>query len=970
MHVDLKQLILTSWRCRWSEKEWSIHICKHLLQPSDVFHVADALVCQTFIGTSPNSLLLDYVWHALNTGLLTYSSVITAISKHEDLHRVESTRGIYELLQRLMILLNSKPIREDGMDLCCSLRMILQWLLRNIEQYLKGVKDVSANVAEELIKLDCHSLEELTTKPRTSALLTVARFEESGVWSHIETDLAVIKNSSGQHSLHAEISKACHHVSQLSRISITAKSIYTHMPSLEVCLPVSSLIMLEVETMKLTEGTGIAQQLMLLSKVLGLSMTQLIFHALQAALMGYLDSVVSKTGKEPYWCALIFLRLPKTIVYIKSSVVGSEFDSPSGITSRKSSEFDSSVFKALEKIACLDSLFDTIDNFGDEFNWMKLITDHYVTKNLITENDARKLQSIRNGQRENMSRGTRMESPANPLTIVKAETTVEQLVAALGSFDVSSEQERIWAMLQSICNCKSFDTYIAAASATGQLSSFASKLLLCNDYFKASAGETVKGAQTRALLFDITFLMVCRMMKIFGKQYVFEGFHSSKNVEMTYLLHWLDAWWLPYVKGALTGKLEVDANRVDKLINSLKTYSEFKVSLAKWNDMCTNLPHAILEFIKARQQGYISSSDLNRIVRYVRDHYPLSICLAIIALVAQSGRLVSGHADYIAVLHILATKSDQHSQLSHLYDHRYEFFVDVAEHFMSSLVPEFWKNGSVANVSSTSMLREAYSEIQQTQWIDHHRLKMLTVSYNQLGVVAFMRQILCLVLKETRLNAIQNAVYVAFSCMRVDIESCMVYLLQHGIKRCFMSEAHVLAPPVGLEIAKMTVAGLDIALDDAVLREKSILPKHELSPFLHKTSTAVRRNDSGLKVRRMLSCSTEHDLAASSGVAGLSPDHPILVVLGEFLQSLWISSKTHRSGPIADFVVTFIKLALHSTPLLSRTVKQCIPPEMARDLGFALVEQSRELLFAASDLGNPDVRRVVAQAVCQTTSFS
>ena len=43
-------------------------------------------------------------------------------------------------------------------------------------------------------------------------------------------------------------------------------------------------------------------------------------------------------------------------------------------------------------------------------------------------------------------------------------------------------------------------------------------LIRFNEFAKQTTGEASKGAQTRALLFDISFLMLCHIMQLYGTE--------------------------------------------------------------------------------------------------------------------------------------------------------------------------------------------------------------------------------------------------------------------------------------------------------------------------------------------------------------------------------------------------------------------------------------------------------------------
>ena len=69
----------------------------------------------------------------------------------------------------------------------------------------------------------------------------------------------------------------------------------------------------------------------------------------------------------------------------------------------------------------------------------------------------------------------------------------------------------------------SFDLLLVAASASGMLPTLITKLLEFNEGSKESMGESIKGSQTRAALFDLTFLMLIYAVQCFDSDTVLAG---------------------------------------------------------------------------------------------------------------------------------------------------------------------------------------------------------------------------------------------------------------------------------------------------------------------------------------------------------------------------------------------------------------------------------------------------------------
>uniref|UniRef100_A0A6Q2XIC4 Mediator of RNA polymerase II transcription subunit 24 n=1 Tax=Esox lucius TaxID=8010 RepID=A0A6Q2XIC4_ESOLU len=81
--VNLKQSILQAWKERWSDYQWAINIKKNFPKGAtwDYLNLAEALMEQAMIGPSPNPLILSYLKYAISSQMVSYSSVLLAISK-------------------------------------------------------------------------------------------------------------------------------------------------------------------------------------------------------------------------------------------------------------------------------------------------------------------------------------------------------------------------------------------------------------------------------------------------------------------------------------------------------------------------------------------------------------------------------------------------------------------------------------------------------------------------------------------------------------------------------------------------------------------------------------------------------------------------------------------------------------------------------------------------------------------------
>ena len=79
-------------------------------------------------------------------------------------------------------------------------------------------------------------------------------------------------------------------------------------------------------------------------------------------------------------------------------------------------------------------------------------------------------------------------------------------------------QEALLSVLCQVLTGKSFELILAVAAVEGKLRTFVTKLLKFNECSKQIGGEAGKASQTRAMLFDVTFLMLCSIVHTYGPE--------------------------------------------------------------------------------------------------------------------------------------------------------------------------------------------------------------------------------------------------------------------------------------------------------------------------------------------------------------------------------------------------------------------------------------------------------------------
>ena len=95
-------------------------------------------------------------------------------------------------------------------------------------------------------------------------------------------------------------------------------------------------------------------------------------------------------------------------------------------------------------------------------------------------------------------------------------------------------------VLSHLLSGQSFELILNAATGTGKLRAFATKLVRFNEANRQPAGpDPGKSANSRALLFDISFLMLCRIAQMYGIEVILGGELGGETFFEQWALEWL-----------------------------------------------------------------------------------------------------------------------------------------------------------------------------------------------------------------------------------------------------------------------------------------------------------------------------------------------------------------------------------------------------------------------------------------------
>lgn len=115
----------------------------------------------------------------------------------------------------------------------------------------------------------------------------------------------------------------------------------------------------------------------------------------------------------------------------------------------------------------------------------------------------------------------KLDSSSSPTTsipkvIIRAEPTLAGILKTLNA-EYTKIQEALLSMLCQVLTGNSFELMLAVATVEGKLKTFVTRLIKFNECSKQII-ESVPGktAATRAMLFDVSFLMLCSIVQTYG----------------------------------------------------------------------------------------------------------------------------------------------------------------------------------------------------------------------------------------------------------------------------------------------------------------------------------------------------------------------------------------------------------------------------------------------------------------------
>uniref|UniRef100_A0A8D2Q5F3 Mediator of RNA polymerase II transcription subunit 24 n=1 Tax=Varanus komodoensis TaxID=61221 RepID=A0A8D2Q5F3_VARKO len=989
--VNLKQAILQAWKERWSDYQWAVNMKKFFPKGTtwDILNLAEALLEQAMIGPSPNPLLLSYLKYAISSQVA--SLFLLSLFQFDDFSRDLCVQSLLEIMDMFCDRLSCHGKAEECIGLCRALMSVLIWMLRCAAFYTEKLKEPLEQGATEIqLKMCLERLLKILGSPKNQALIHIAKLEETCMlfhvwgllqgltqefltsWNAIEQSLAKLGDSLGHISNNQLRSQAEECISLVKGIP-TMLSVHAEQLNKTGFPTIHAVVLLE-GTMNLTgEPQPLVEQLMMVKRMQRIPSPLFILEIWKACFVGLIES--PEGTDELKWTAFTFLKVRGFLGF---------------------SDFTEDVNCAFEFLLKLTPLLDKADQRCN-CDCTSLLLQECSKQGLLSEANMNNLIAKRTADREHAPRLKSAENAniqPNPGLILRAEPTVTNILKTMDS-DHSKSPEGLLGVLGHMLSGKSLDLLLAAAAATGKLKSFARKFIKLNEFTKHIRDEGSKAASVRALLFDISFLMLCHVAQTYGSEVILS--ESSPPGEVPFFETWMQTC-MPEEGKILNPDhpcFRPDSTKVESLVALLNNSSEMKLVQMKWQEACLSISAAILEILNAWENGVLTFESVQKITDNIKGKVCSMAVCAVAWLVAHVRMLGLDERDKsLQMIRQLGTPLYGENTLQ-FYSERVVIMSSILEHMCADVVQQtaasikfpatgmdpmpYW-NLLPAKKPIKEVLMDVFSKVLEKGWVDSRSIHIFDTLLHMGGVYWFCNNLVKELLKETRKEHAMRAVELLYSIFCLDMQQLTLTLLGHILPNLLTdsSKWHMLMDPPGKALAKLSVwcasssysshnKGQVSAWQRKRHREDiedyiSLFPLDDTQP-----SKLMRLLSSNEDDTSILSSPTDRTMSSSLSASQLhtvsmrDPLNRVLANLFLLISSI-LGSKT--AGTHTQFVQWFMEECVDCLEQGSRgSILQFMPFTMVSELVKASTMSSPKIVLAITDLSLPLGRRVAAKAI-------
>ncbi|CAI9716342.1 Hypothetical predicted protein [Octopus vulgaris] len=1028
----VRAVLVKAWRERWNEIRWGVCLKRVLASyPEENCDLAEILLQQALVGTSPNTLVMSYLRHAISSQLITHNVAYRNITKFEDFNRPYCILGLVELVESVTVKFSFACTADSPLVLSRSLQKLLHWLLLCILKSLQRLAE-GRQTQEHITIIDrtCTAIQKIMQGGPIWALLYIARSEDNETYREFEQTEVNVRGTVTQ--LQQNVISIQQREKVIETLLVlggqemqnSSDKAVLEVSHLTVCPTVNALVALEAVLNPTNDVQPFLEQLLVIEKLAKLNRAKLYCELMRACFMGLIDS--NGGQEELKWAAFTFLKLPQVLLRIQRQSPGQDF----------SHELELGFDRLLSYVPLLD-----VTDLRLNCDCVTFLLKECQKYSLLTEIQGSKLQqrrlvsvasklhlSLTVSLHPPVELGTDVMQPAPLLSsinsetqkprssdavsntqpsvslILRAEPTVTSILKFTGSphnmttvedvhstldADYSKNQEPLLGVLSHMLSGKSFELILAAAAATGKLQSFAIKLVKFNEFARQATGEGGKAANTRALLFDISFLMLCHIAQLYGAEII----TSSPDCSESFFAQW-SMKCLPEdgKYKCIENSSPSDQHKVDLLLNQFTNGGEHKNSMARWHEICMNAPFAMQEVLFAWEHGALSADNVKNILDCVKKKMcclPVVVSAWLCSYMNTVGEEARSKPHNMLEQLSRVNPDSQGQYPSENYHERSHLMSIILCKMSNDILPASRRSTAQQYIPPKALpgkvMDQTTQAIFEKGWVDLRSLHALEQLLNLCGSDWFSDRLVAMMLAGNRLEDLSLSLSLSFALCHMDLENISLSLLLHTLPNILSSrhKMHMLVNPRGAMLAKlcvMCIVGAQMAKSNSkdsfhYTKRGRKRPFHEVD--WEEPEDENRKNKMRKVHEPQITLDSEGfnlDFITAKEEGEPSPPYDTKDPLNKAVLNLMrmMNSLLHSSiiSPRTGFVAALIEEAVRCGRQYSRLILQFMPQGMVTQLLKCLPGSlTNQQILSICDLSTTVGRKVAAKAIYQNAQM-
>ncbi|CAG7834597.1 unnamed protein product [Allacma fusca] len=937
-----KNIIIKAWRERWTDVQWGIHVRSLMENDADASFIADCLLQQALTGPGPNSLVLSYLLHSFYSQIISSAAVLKSISLYDGYHKPFCIGSLLDLIDNIKerLVVSDHEDTEECLQLAISIEAVIHWLLACMYSSLENLSDLAASeepVEEEDSKIVTKSrklIEFFFGDPYLRALLHIAIVEDPESYDKIKRMCAEVAKFAGGSNAE-DIAKVLLHIDQLKNFREEnvdkGSSVMTEpMDGLQM-MPINGSIHAILMTAALLRSCKdlhtIVTDLLIVKQLKSLKESELYCEIAHSSMLGLVDAI----GKEQElkFIGFTFLQLPVIFRGLRERLNGND-DLVDGLNLFVTNESVLDIVDAKLHCSALDLLLTSLHKIG-----------------LITE--GQKLGLLAKKGTSNL---TQKSNSSNAVLILKAESTLSSVLKTFDG-DFVKNQEAILGVMCDMLG-KNFELILAAASTTGALQQVTSRLIKLNQFSRQVKGEGTNASTSRAMIFDISFLMLCHTVQTYGAQ----------SLESTEPDCFFEEWYQNCMVEENTAKnpdgiiARCDQSKVDVLLNQyLQGDTELKTSLVFWHEVCTNAVGVVQNLLLAWENGAVSFADVKKILDVFRSRIcALPVCISawLCAYIQVMPEEQCGKARYI-LDHFKNPMVAEESQ--EYFKERCAMMSGIISKMMKCIHPSTTKSSQnwciTESKPASELLEGCWKSMASRGLVDMETTLNLKNLMEMSGHAHFIQFIIQEMFQlQYTLNLMQWC-DCSYGVLQMDLKNCTEALISHvlpSVIRFSMGSQYFVEP----QLMALVTLSVDCILSYYLQGKSNAKIKPE--------PMDIDEGEPSAKRRKLFFSNTNSKSEINGGV-------PLDVLLKDLYDEFEnIVCNKYESSPQVVFILRFLQQMCSKSPdlsLLHSTSNKLIN----RLMSLLHEEISSTLLLGLYNMSDKTGRKNCAQAICNLKSL-